>query len=109
MNKNIRDDYNGWENRESWGVALMIDNEEKLYNMAYKAAERPGQDAESLALYLRDYVEEQQSDYESLKRYAVELLGQQYGITADNVDAIEFLGDDQIGDFNESMLFIYRN
>ena len=32
-------EYNGWENYETWNVALWIDNDEGLYNIAREAGD----------------------------------------------------------------------
>jgi hypothetical protein len=32
-------DYNGWENYETWNVALWINNDEGLYNIAMEAGD----------------------------------------------------------------------
>ena len=38
--QNLTDtEYNGWENYETWNVALWIDNDEGLYNIAREAGD----------------------------------------------------------------------
>ncbi len=74
-------DYNGWTNYATWGVALVLDNEESDYRFvrdvlvrrAREAAvecERPAHVAGYLADYLREYVDEmidpEETDYSAL-------------------------------------------
>ena len=50
------DTYNGWSNRETWAVALHIDNDQGMQEMVWEYAK--GKESHEIEPYIRDIVED---------------------------------------------------
>ena len=52
------DSYNGYTNKETWGIALIIDNDEGLYLQSMEMAQEAQGDASFLARCLEEWVDD---------------------------------------------------
>lgn len=92
--------YNGWTNYATWGVALLIDNDEGTYNESREAAQRFKDEAENHRNVPEIWTAEQAARFELadwLKDYTETLCGigsesEDYGIAEPSLMAQQLLG-----------------
>jgi len=72
----MEQDYNGWTNRETWAVALWINNEERLYNQAQdlvqEARECQDNDAlnclsDALENFIYDFFDDEWENFKAMR------------------------------------------
>lgn len=71
--KREEEKYNGWTNRETWALALWIDNEEYIYEEVYEIvsnAKKYGASDYMIADKVKEYIDEYYDEFwENLNKY----------------------------------------